>query len=82
MTFSTTIEREDTGKTHSLTVHASVQLYADAIGCPAEQRGRYSGAVEVELLEVTDDDTGVAFELTSEERRSLEQEAVEQSVAW
>lgn len=73
--FLTTLEREPAAI--DVIVRASVQAYADAIGCADEQRGRFAGELSVEVLSVTDAATGQEMETTTAENAALKNEAAQ-----
>ena len=77
MNFSYPLDRDGTDVT--VRVKASVQPYADACGVPSEYRSRFAGRLDVELLEVLDDATGLELvpELTDSEREELTSYAVD-----
>ena len=77
MTFDFTLNRND--EDLAVVVECSMADYAGACGMPAEASGRYAGAVEVEILSVTDEATGAQITLTRAERDEITAYAAENS---
>ncbi len=78
MHFPFTLHRADDSEVE-VTVRASVENYADAIGAPREFRSRFAGQLDVEILEVIDDATGkpIVPAITDAEADTLREYAVE-----
>lgn len=78
MNFPFTLHRADDSEV-AVTVRATVSNYADAVGAPSEYHSRLAGRLDVEILEVIDDATGLPLvpDITDDERETLTEFAVE-----